>query len=133
MKNKIEAESTYEAMEDTSDVVDLLKMVKGFAYASNDKKYPALQTWRVLKSLLTIQQKEDEDLRDYYKSVLPCECRRRTLPGRCLLLEQSHGHFSGRTARPLDGGDKSTERNVSTRSAPIVSTRWPSSRARLPT
>jgi len=67
MKHRIEYASSYESLENNSDVAGLLKLIKDEAFDANDKKYTPLQAVHVWKSLCKAWQADNEDLMDYYR------------------------------------------------------------------
>jgi len=69
MKNKLQSDSTHETIDDTFDVISLLKLMKDAAYDAHDKKSPALQAVAAWKQLLRAFQKENESLLDYCKRL----------------------------------------------------------------
>ena len=67
MKNHLEADTTFKAVNEEADVVSLLKMIKAAMTGANEKTYApklALQAWR---QLLSRGQQDGEGLTAYYK------------------------------------------------------------------
>ena len=67
MRSQLQADSTFEAVDEQADVVTLLKMIKAALTGAYGKTYPpkqALQAWR---QMLSGGQKNDEHLTAYYK------------------------------------------------------------------
>ena len=67
MQNRVEGSDGYKEIEETMDVVGLMRIIKDVAFDSNDKKYPSLQAAQALKNLMLARQHDKEDLMDYYK------------------------------------------------------------------
>ena len=64
-KNGIEKIDTYETIEETNDIIELMKAIKVQVFDADEKKHPSL--WMVLawRELCSCCQCEDEDLIDY--------------------------------------------------------------------
>jgi len=67
MKNKLQSDSAHETIDDTFDVISLLKLMKDAMCNAHDKKSPALQAVAAWKQLMMASQKEHESLLNYYK------------------------------------------------------------------
>ena len=67
MKNRVETHKDCKTADSMSDVVTLLKIVKGLAHDANDKKYPAKQAVEAWKLIAKVKQNDKELLTAYYK------------------------------------------------------------------
>jgi len=70
MRNRIESLEEHEEMEEKSDVIKLLRMIKDVAFDSNDRKYPPMQAAQAWKNLCLVRQGDNEELLDYYKRFM---------------------------------------------------------------
>ena len=57
----------HDKIDESADVIALLKMIKNAMYDTNDKKYPPMQAVVAWKQMLKVSQQEEEDLLDYYR------------------------------------------------------------------
>mgnify|MGYP000848791716 CR=1 FL=1 len=57
MRNRIESLEEHEEMEEKSDVIKLLRMIKDVAFDSNDRKYPPMQAAQAWKNYGLIRMK----------------------------------------------------------------------------
>ena len=65
MKNRIEKLGTYETIEETNDIIELMKAIKVQVFDANEKKHPSLRVVLTWRKLCSCRQYEDEDLIDY--------------------------------------------------------------------
>ena len=67
MKNKLQGDSRYSDVDEETDVVTLLSMIKEAVYDAHDKKSPTLQAVVAWKQLMKAYQYDNEPVLDYYK------------------------------------------------------------------
>ena len=67
MRNKLEAMSNFETINNKQDPIALIKAIKGITYSFRDQKYLPGSLWRAYKNLFNTVQREDEDIKDFYK------------------------------------------------------------------
>ena len=66
IKNRIEKLGTYETIEETNDIIELMKAIKVQVFDANEKKHPSLRMVLAWRKPCSCHQCEDEDLIDYY-------------------------------------------------------------------
>ena len=67
MKDRIEKITEYEDLEEKSDVIELLKLIKNIIFDSNERKHPSLRAVLAWRKLAGCRQHDNEDLVNYYR------------------------------------------------------------------
>ena len=70
MRNRVESEKGFSEIEEHSDVIAVLELIKNIAFDQNDRKYPPMQAASAWKDLCLIKQGEKEELLDFYKQFM---------------------------------------------------------------
>eukprot|EP00980_Cylindrotheca_fusiformis_P023142 scaffold10192_cov91-Cylindrotheca_fusiformis.AAC.1 len=83
MLKKVESTSEYETLEEQTDVVGLMKVIKDLAFGANDLEYPYLQAATGMRRLYKTHQASDENLHAYYKRFV----------GLVEMAERQHGRL----------------------------------------
>ena len=70
LKNRVQSDATYAAMEQQSNVIGLLQFIKAIALGASERVYPPLAAVQAWKRLVLTRQEEGEELTAYYKRFI---------------------------------------------------------------
>ena len=68
MRSKLESDSTYDGISGSSDVIELLKLIRNIAFAYESKRYPYLAVFTGIKSLYGNYQRSYTTVDNYLES-----------------------------------------------------------------
>ena len=97
MKNRIGKLGNYETIEETKNILELMKAIKWQVFDANEYKHPSLRMVLAWKKLCMCRQHDDEDLIDYYRRFV----------GMIEMVELSYGNL-----KPKDDDKKESSKLI---------------------